>query len=51
VAEEVLAVYRDSRVAAGPEIEDAHADAAAACAAGRCEICRAEEAAVMAAGG
>jgi hypothetical protein len=53
VAEGVLAVYRDSRMAAGPAIEDAHDDAAALCAAGRCEIagCRAEEAALMAAGG
>ena len=53
VAEEVLAVYRDSRMAAGPAVEDAHDDAAALCAAGRCEIagCRAEEAALMAAGG
>jgi D-inositol-3-phosphate glycosyltransferase len=53
VAEEVLAVYRDSRMASGPAIEDAHAEAAAACADGRCEIagCRPEEAALMAAGG
>jgi hypothetical protein len=53
VAEEVLAVYRDSRIAAGSAIEDEHDDAATACAAGRCEIagCRAEEAAQMAAGG
>ena len=53
VAEEVLAVYRDSRMAAGQTVEDAHDDAAALCAAGRCEIagCRAEEAALMAAGG
>lgn len=53
VAEEVLAVYRESRMAAGPAVEDAHDDAAALCVAGRCEIagCRAEEAALMAAGG
>lgn len=53
VAEEVLAVYRHSRTAAGQTVEDAHDDAAALCAAGRCEIagCRAEEAALMAAGG
>lgn len=53
VAEEVLAVYRDSRMAAGPTIEDAHDDTAAPCAAGRCEIagCRADEAVLMAAGG
>jgi hypothetical protein len=53
VAKGVLAVYRDSRMAPGPAIEDEHDDAAAACAARRCEIagCRAEEAALMAAGG
>jgi hypothetical protein len=53
VAEEVLAVYRDSRTATGQTIEDAHDGAAALCAAGCCEIagCRAEEAALMAAGG
>jgi len=53
VAEEVLAVYRESRMAAGPAVEDAQDDAAALCAAGRCEIagCRAAEAALMAAGG
>ena len=53
VTEEVLAVYRDSRVVAGPAIDDEHDEAAAACAAGRCEIagCRAKEAAQMAAGG
>jgi D-inositol-3-phosphate glycosyltransferase len=53
VAEGVLAVYRDSRIAAGPAIEESYDDAATACAAGRCEIagCRAEEAALMAAGG
>jgi D-inositol-3-phosphate glycosyltransferase len=53
VAEDVLAVYRESRITAGPAIENAHDDAAALCAAGRCEIagCRAEAAALMAAGG
>ncbi len=53
VAEDVLAVYRESRITAGPAIENAHDDAASLCAATRCEIagCRAEAAALMAAGG
>ncbi|MDO8941971.1 MAG: glycosyltransferase, partial [Desulfobacterales bacterium] len=53
VAEGVLAVYRDSRMAAGQTIEDEHDDAATPCAAGRYEIagCRSDEAALMAAGG
>jgi len=53
VAGEVLAVYRDSRITAGPAIDDAQDEAAAGCTAGCCEIagCRAKEAAQMAAGG
>ena len=53
VTEGVLAAYRDSRMAPGPAMEDAHDAAVSACAAGRCGFAgrRTEEAALMAAGG